>query len=117
MVRVSVDPAPLVEREDVRVIPLTAGGVAPAGRTVTGVVSASVTDGRLVPPGMFWSVPMMLAVPALACAVMTPVVESIVRRPIQATRTTIAAPRTTPNSRAWSTPTPKSIIHPARRYP
>src|SRR5437868_15381854 len=78
MVRVSVDPAPLVEREDVRVIPLTAGGVAPAGRTVTGVVSASVTDGRLVPPGMFWSVPMMLAVPALACAVMTPVVESTV---------------------------------------
>jgi hypothetical protein len=66
MVRVSVDPAPLVEREEVRVIPLTAGGVAPVARTVTGVVSASVTDGRPVPPGIFCSAPMMLAVPALA---------------------------------------------------
>jgi len=53
MVKVSVDPAPVVERDDVRVIPATAGGVTPVARTVTGVVSASVTEGRLVPPGMF----------------------------------------------------------------
>src|SRR5438552_11916665 len=72
MVSVSVDPAPFVAREDVSVIPATAGGVAPVARTVTGVVSASVTDGLLVAPGMFCSVMMMLAAPAFGCAVTTP---------------------------------------------
>jgi hypothetical protein len=76
MVNVSAEPAPLVEREDVSVMPATAGGVTPAAKTVTGVVSASVTAGTLVPPGMFCSVPITFALPALACAVITPVVES-----------------------------------------
>jgi hypothetical protein len=52
MVRVSFDPAPFVERE-VSVILATAGGVAPVASTVTGVVSAYVTDGTPVAPGMF----------------------------------------------------------------
>jgi len=52
IVRVSFDPAPLVEREDVSVMLATTGGVAPVARTVTGVVSASVTEGRLGAPGM-----------------------------------------------------------------
>jgi hypothetical protein len=66
MVSVSVEPAPLVERDDVSVMPATAGGVTPAARTVTGVVSASVTDAAPVAPGMFCKVPMMLADPAFA---------------------------------------------------
>jgi hypothetical protein len=53
MVRVSFDPAPFVEREEVSVMLATAGGVAPAASTVTGVVSAYVTDGTPVAPGMF----------------------------------------------------------------
>src|SRR5437773_944651 len=76
MVRVSVDPTAFVDREDVNAMAATAGGAAPVASTVTGVVSASVTDGTLVAPGMFCSVPIMFALPALACAVITPVVES-----------------------------------------
>jgi len=51
MVRGSFELAPFFERE-VSVMLAIAGGVAPVASTVTGVVSAYVTDGTPVSPGI-----------------------------------------------------------------
>src|SRR5437762_1059997 len=72
MVNVSVEPTPSVARDAVSAIAVTAGGAAPVARTVTGVVSASVTEADPGAPGTFCSDAIMFAVPAFACAVTTP---------------------------------------------
>src|SRR5438046_5756424 len=72
MVNVSVEPTPSVARDAVSAIAVTAGGAAPVARTVTGVVSASVTEADPGAPGMFCSDAIMFAVPAFACEVTTP---------------------------------------------